>query len=365
MPGVGSASDRRPPRRVPDRAFAVRPGCLTSGFCARRPSPTRAGPGAGSHVRPGPRLPSRALPAPAAPGRTIAGRWSRPLRVALEVVPARTFAVAVDWPGWTRGGRDEEAALDTLLRAAPRYATAGSRGRASSRRRIGPPWWSWTRFPGTPPSSGRPACPCPRMTRRWTGRAGAAGGDPAGRLGGFEPAADGMPATSWRRAARRRPRPPEDHRPRRGADRAYLVQLGARPPKPPPGPRRSPRFMPPPLRRSGPGPSACRSPTRAGSRTLAPALLRPAGRVALAGPRLGDRGPGDPRRRLSSRASPTATRPTERTPGDTHPTAYTPQRPPAGQAWRRRRRCRSRRGSGCRRRTPRHPGTGRSAGAGR
>ena len=47
-----------------------------------------------------------------------------PLRVALEIVRTRTFAVAVDWPGLTRGGRDEDAALDALLLAAPRYAAA-------------------------------------------------------------------------------------------------------------------------------------------------------------------------------------------------------------------------------------------------
>ena len=47
-----------------------------------------------------------------------------PLRVALEIVRTRTFAVAVDWPGLTRGGRHEDAALDALLRAAPRYAAA-------------------------------------------------------------------------------------------------------------------------------------------------------------------------------------------------------------------------------------------------
>jgi hypothetical protein len=47
-----------------------------------------------------------------------------PLRVALEIARTRTFAVAVDWPGLTRGGRDEDAALDALVRAAPRYAAA-------------------------------------------------------------------------------------------------------------------------------------------------------------------------------------------------------------------------------------------------
>jgi hypothetical protein len=44
------------------------------------------------------------------------------IEVALEVTPKRTFAVAVGWPGWTRAGRDQEAALDALLEAGPRYA---------------------------------------------------------------------------------------------------------------------------------------------------------------------------------------------------------------------------------------------------
>lgn len=51
-----------------------------------------------------------------------------PLRVVLEVVRSRAFAVAVDWPGWTRAGRDEEAALDALLHAGPRYAEALAAG---------------------------------------------------------------------------------------------------------------------------------------------------------------------------------------------------------------------------------------------
>ena len=42
--------------------------------------------------------------------------------VVLEVVRRRAFAIAVAWPGWTRGGRDEDEALDALLRAGPRYA---------------------------------------------------------------------------------------------------------------------------------------------------------------------------------------------------------------------------------------------------
>lgn len=44
------------------------------------------------------------------------------LRVYLERGDKRTFAGALDWPGWCRSGRSEEEALDRLLAYAPRYA---------------------------------------------------------------------------------------------------------------------------------------------------------------------------------------------------------------------------------------------------
>ena len=42
--------------------------------------------------------------------------------VYLEVGKKRVFAGAIDWPGWCRSGRDEEAALQALLNYGPRYA---------------------------------------------------------------------------------------------------------------------------------------------------------------------------------------------------------------------------------------------------
>lgn len=42
--------------------------------------------------------------------------------VLLEAGKKLTFAVAVDWPGWARSGKGEEAALARLLEYAPRYA---------------------------------------------------------------------------------------------------------------------------------------------------------------------------------------------------------------------------------------------------
>lgn len=42
--------------------------------------------------------------------------------VYLETGKTRTFAVAIDWPGWARSGRDEASALETLYDYGPRYA---------------------------------------------------------------------------------------------------------------------------------------------------------------------------------------------------------------------------------------------------
>ena len=44
------------------------------------------------------------------------------IRVLVETTPQKAFASALDWPGWSRGGRDEGAAVEALLAAAPRYA---------------------------------------------------------------------------------------------------------------------------------------------------------------------------------------------------------------------------------------------------
>lgn len=45
------------------------------------------------------------------------------LEAYLEIGVKRTFACAVDWPGWCRSGPDEAAALRALLEYGPRYAT--------------------------------------------------------------------------------------------------------------------------------------------------------------------------------------------------------------------------------------------------
>jgi hypothetical protein len=45
-------------------------------------------------------------------------------KVYLEIGKTRTFAVALDWPGWARSGRGEAAALQALCDYGPRYKQA-------------------------------------------------------------------------------------------------------------------------------------------------------------------------------------------------------------------------------------------------
>jgi DinB superfamily len=46
-----------------------------------------------------------------------------PVAVYLEIGPKRTFAGAVEWPGWCRIGRDEAGALQALADHGPRFAS--------------------------------------------------------------------------------------------------------------------------------------------------------------------------------------------------------------------------------------------------
>lgn len=49
-------------------------------------------------------------------------KTSNKISVYLEVGKRRTFAAALDWPGWCRVGRDETTALQALFDYGPRYA---------------------------------------------------------------------------------------------------------------------------------------------------------------------------------------------------------------------------------------------------
>jgi hypothetical protein len=46
--------------------------------------------------------------------------------VVMEVVPKRSFASALDWPGWCRSGRTPEAALEALAAYSDRYAAVAA-----------------------------------------------------------------------------------------------------------------------------------------------------------------------------------------------------------------------------------------------
>ena len=50
-------------------------------------------------------------------------------RVVLEVAPKRAFASAIDWPGWSRGGKTPDDALVALREYASRYAKVARRAK--------------------------------------------------------------------------------------------------------------------------------------------------------------------------------------------------------------------------------------------
>ncbi len=58
--------------------------------------------------------------------------------VVLEVAPKRSFASALEWPGWSRAGRAPDDALAALIAYAPRYASVAKRAglRFGARRSI-------------------------------------------------------------------------------------------------------------------------------------------------------------------------------------------------------------------------------------
>jgi hypothetical protein len=80
------------------------------------------------------------------------------LRVVVEFTDKKVFASALDWPGWARAGRTEEAALEALVDYAERYAPVATTAGLAQPRRIA--FDVIERLPGDATTSfGAPAIP--------------------------------------------------------------------------------------------------------------------------------------------------------------------------------------------------------------
>ena len=53
------------------------------------------------------------------------------LRVVVEAAPKRAFASALEWPGWSRGAKTPDEAVEALLSYAPRYARVAKRAKVA------------------------------------------------------------------------------------------------------------------------------------------------------------------------------------------------------------------------------------------
>jgi hypothetical protein len=56
---------------------------------------------------------------------------AKPIPVYLELSAKKVFACSIDFPGWCRSGKDEEAALEALAEYAPRYAEVAKLAKAA------------------------------------------------------------------------------------------------------------------------------------------------------------------------------------------------------------------------------------------
>lgn len=52
---------------------------------------------------------------------------AEPLAVGIEAGAKKAFASALEWPGWSRSGKTEDAAIEALLAYAPRYGPVAER----------------------------------------------------------------------------------------------------------------------------------------------------------------------------------------------------------------------------------------------
>ena len=91
------------------------------------------------------------------------------VKVLVESGKTKVFAVALDWPGWARSGKTDEAALETLEAYAPRYAEVV--GRAGEEVPEGLAFTVVERLRGSGATDfGIPHEVAAADSRRWTGR---------------------------------------------------------------------------------------------------------------------------------------------------------------------------------------------------
>jgi hypothetical protein len=155
----------------------------------------------------------------------------RTIAIALESGQTRIFAVAVEWPGWSRSGRDEAEALAALADYAPRYAAAVDAPDLAARPRLEVverlPGNATTDFgaPGAPPAADDRALDDEELRRQLKIHAAS--------WSAFEAAAAAASGRELRKGPRgggRNVAKMTEHV--IGAEEAYLAKLGSRRPKP-------------------------------------------------------------------------------------------------------------------------------------
>ena len=91
-------------------------------------------------------------------------------RVYVEVGGKRAFASAADFPGWSRSGKDEAAALANLAAYAPRYAKVAKLARIDFPKAV-PSFEVVERLKGNPTTDfGAPAIPARRESKPMTAK---------------------------------------------------------------------------------------------------------------------------------------------------------------------------------------------------
>jgi hypothetical protein len=100
-------------------------------------------------------------------------RRGGPTAVFLEVGKQRVFACALDWPGWSRSGKDEAAALEALAAYVPRYAVVPEQAGIAYPARVGERLQVVERLPGSATTDfGAPGVIAGADAKRTTGAQG-------------------------------------------------------------------------------------------------------------------------------------------------------------------------------------------------